>query len=378
VRILWHSNSPKMPGGYGVQTALNCRLLRELGHEVVISSYGGGAFQVPDTWDGFTVLPTGERNFGNGVVGWHARNIGADLVILLHDPWVFEPTQFDGLAVMPWMPADTERQSALDAEWLRLMTECGARMFPIAMSRHGQAQLAVRGVDVPFVPHCVDTRLFAPLGDRAAWRKEQGIPESAFLIGMNANNKGTPSRKAFAEQFYAFAQFRKWHPNAFLLVHAMTRSIDGLFLDVIAADLGITGSVSFCDPTLYETGAYTQEYLAAWYGTLDLLTNCSLAEGFGIPIIEAMACGTPVAATRGSAMTELVPRGTGFLAQSQPHWNNTHSSWWRAPIIADIERIYERAYTIAGGMRQAARVNALRYDVKAVAENWRDALENLA
>lgn len=379
MKILWHSNSPMMPGGYGVQTALNCRAVRKLGHDVVISSFGGGAFQVPDAWDGFDVLPTGERNFGNGVVAQHARNIGADLIVLLCDPWVMEPTQFAGLRVMPWMPMDTERMSAVDGEWIRLMTEAGAELVPLAMSRHGQAQLAKRGIEAAYVPHSVDTALFSPLADRAKWRDEQGIPPNAFLIGMNANNKGTPSRKAFGEQFYAFAQLKKKHPNAFLLVHAMIRSVDGLFLDVIADDLGIGTSVQFCDPFTYETGGYTQDFLNVWYGCLDLFTNCSLAEGFGIPIIEAQACGTPVAATRGSAMTELVPRGAGFLASSQPEWNNTHSRFWRKPIIADIERIYERAMNIAGGMRGAARANALLYDVDTVAERyWRPVLDALS
>jgi glycosyltransferase involved in cell wall biosynthesis len=53
------------------------------------------------------------------------------------------------------------------------------------------------------------------------------------------------------------------------------------------------------------TGRVTDEELAALYTAADALVFPSEEEGFGLPIIEALACGTPAAAFRIEALEEL-------------------------------------------------------------------------
>jgi glycosyltransferase involved in cell wall biosynthesis len=53
-------------------------------------------------------------------------------------------------------------------------------------------------------------------------------------------------------------------------------------------------------------GYANDEALSAWYSLADLLAYPSLEEGFGLPVLEAMALGTPVITSNVSALPEVV------------------------------------------------------------------------
>ena len=72
------------------------------------------------------------------------------------------------------------------------------------------------------------------------------------------------------------------------------------------ADLELEDNVIF-------TGFIPDEDLAYLYNAATLLVFPSLEEGFGLPAIEAMACGTPVAASSTGSLPEILgPVGRYF------------------------------------------------------------------
>jgi glycosyltransferase involved in cell wall biosynthesis len=69
-----------------------------------------------------------------------------------------------------------------------------------------------------------------------------------------------------------------------------------------AARLGVTDRVTV-------VGRVSRDELARWYRRAQVLVSPSLYEGFGLPAAEAMACGTPVIASDGGALPEVVADG---------------------------------------------------------------------
>lgn len=376
MRILTFGNAPYAWSGYGTQAAQLVPRLRSAGHEVAIAAFHG-LHGAPLWWNGIMIYPgSTEDLWAQDVVKGHYDHHQAELLITIMDAWVCNPQIMSTMNAAHWMPIDCTPLSALDRKFL---AEGGGR--PIAMSEFGRVQLADAGWDALYAPHAIDTQLFAPRPDRDEVREQTGMA-GRFLIGINAANQD-PLRKGFAEQFEAFAQFRSAHPEALLLVNARAVTNQGLNLTTLAEGLGLgPDAVQFCDQYLYAAGLTGQDKMARWYGLLDLLSNCSFGEGFGLPILEAQACGTPVAVTACSAMSELC--GGGWLVEGTRWFNKGHAAWWARPSVAAIVEAYEDAFAVwqAGGMgafREKARAFAVGYDAdKVLAEYWVPLLAELA
>jgi glycosyltransferase involved in cell wall biosynthesis len=368
-RILIHSNAPWVPSGYGKQTAHLVRTLQSLGHEVVVSAFCGltGA---PMEWEGTTVLPSGQFEYGIDVLPHHMDMVKPDLTIMLMDVWKLGPIA-DYLRAQPapvaaWVPVDCFPLSRLDRAFL---DQSGVR--PIAMSRFGERQLEEAGLDPLYAPHVVDRTVFRPLeADERADYREQMALDGKFVIGLCAANNDAV-RKGFPEQLEAFRRFHEKHPESILRVHSVARAARGLDLEQLAGGLGIEpGSIQITDAYPQVSGMFDDSLLADWYGVLDVLTGCSYAEAFGVPLIEAQACGTPVVTTLGSAMTEVSHHGWGV--PGDPFWNHVHGAWWMRPDVHAIVRAYEKAHAQAQKRRAESRTFTEAYDCRTAAEtHWK-------
>jgi glycosyltransferase involved in cell wall biosynthesis/predicted Zn-dependent protease/predicted O-methyltransferase YrrM len=105
---------------------------------------------------------------------------------------------------------------------------------------------------------------------------------------------------------------------------------------------------------IYLTDDLTEEELARLYATADVLVHPYRGEGFGLPVLEAMACGKPVVVTAGGPTDEFVPQSAGWRVPARLRYfdNETLSGqptagrpWWLEPDADALVAILKEVAT---------------------------------
>lgn len=170
----------------------------------------------------------------------------------------------------------------------------------------------------------VDLDMFQPPADRAALRQRLGIDRPCLLsVGHLITRKGHD-----------------------LVIRAL-RDLPGTMLAIagdgpeqetlqtLAAKCGVSARVRFL-------GALPHAGLRDWYGAADCLVLASSREGWANVLLESMACGTPVVATRVWGTPEVVAvEEAGRLAERTPA---SLASEVRALLANPPPRAATRAY----------------------------------
>lgn len=146
------------------------------------------------------------------------------------------------------------------------------------------------------VPNGVDTRLFRPVHDEerlATWRRRVlGADVPFFLyVGRPSSRRNLPSL------FAAFGELKKERrlPHKLLLIGT---GLEGISLDPIIERLGLGEHIVRVPHAEHAD-------IALAYSAGDMLVYPSSYEGFGMPVLEAMACGMPVIALDNTAFPEF-------------------------------------------------------------------------
>lgn len=376
MKILWHSNAPWSPTGYGNQTGLFTPRLNVAGYDVAVSAFYGLHGSIL-SWNGLPVMPGGAHAYGVDMLPQHAAawfKGDPGLIVTLVDVWVLDGPGHQRLPVCCWTPIDHSPPPPRVLDYLRV-----SGSVPIAMSRHGERELQAAGLDPVYVPHGVDTTVFQP-GDRdeARARLSLPVPDGCFLVGMVAANKGWPARKSWPRALEAFRRFREHRSDAVLYLHTELGSLYGgpNLLEICAALDVPAGSVFACDQYRNLIGGHDPAHMADLYRAFDVLLNPAMGEGFGIPVLEAQACGTPVIVTDSTAMTEV--GAVGWQVGGERWWSE-QGSWQVLPDVGQITAALDDAYLRASRLRDRAREHALAYDADLVTrEFWLPALERCA
>lgn len=124
-------------------------------------------------------------------------------------------------------------------------------------------------------------------------RQRYGLGDGPFVLGVGT----LEPRKNWPALIRAWAQMRRATglPHRLALAGGKGWLYDGIFQTAAAS--GLQEDIIF-------TGFVDDADLPALYAAADLFAFPSLYEGFGIPVVEAMACGTPVVCAGNSSLPE--------------------------------------------------------------------------
>ena len=172
-----------------------------------------------------------------------------------------------------------------------------------ARDLHEQWQVPPEQISV--VHGAVDHSRFQPVTDPAhltAVRQRYAIGERPFLLALSR----LEPRKNFVRLIEAFHQARHQGrlPHRLVIGGGQGWLYEAIYQRV--SDLNLHEHVHF-------TGFVADADLPALYSAADFFAYPSLYEGFGLPIVEALACGTPVLAGNNSSLPEAGGPGAFYV-----------------------------------------------------------------
>lgn len=294
--------------GFG-RIASECFIrLAQRGHEVFAASLA---------YDG--LLPA---NYDGQMYPFHVASLGGKPDWPLHVANLIPLVNPDVVAVLQDFPY-SEQVRALPLDWSKyafviLTPVDGAPIYPnwlkvakladaiMTISEFGVETFKKAGLHAELLPPGVGKR-FAPLSveKRLEIRTKLNIAPDAFVMGIFAMNQG---RKAVPQMMKSFFDFAQDKPTARLLLDM--EKLGGLDLMALLEQQGWdAGKVLFREDCL-RLGVID---MIERMGILDVHAVLSFREGFGLPLLEAQACGVVSIAQDYCSGNEVCGDGRGIL-----------------------------------------------------------------
>jgi glycosyltransferase involved in cell wall biosynthesis len=216
----------------------------------------------------------------------------------------------------------------------------------------------VPGARIHVIPEGVDTRLFRPPDDSVAvagYRRSLLGTEAPYIAYV-----GKPTeRRNLSALIRAFARLKAQHGVPHRLV-VMGADLPGSSpFRRVADEVGVAGDL------VVRSHADHAE-MVRLYQAADLVVYPSSYEGFGMPVLEAMACGTPVIALDNTAFPEFA--GGVALLLPDARVDTLADGMWR--VLTDT--------ALRSRMREEGPRRAAGYDWRAITRQYLDLIVPLA
>lgn len=341
MRILYSGDSPTVNTGFGVVGKNIVNRLYERGHTVAalgVNHYG-------DPYDPkefpYPIYPCDKGNADN-VFGAHklwaiAKDFQPDVLFFLNDPWVLERYMVNKSVDSPYLktiayyPIDG---GPIKKKWIDVLNGFDAQVCysEFALDVVKQSNGGSLPKNIYQIYHGVNRNIFRPINQSIA-RKQLGIPQDAFIVGMVARNQ---YRKRFDILVSAFAKFAQDKPNAKLYLHTVLQDI-GYDITDLAEQFNL-GDKLILTEDMSPAHGVSDAQLNLIYNTFDINVLVSLGDGFGLPVAESMATGCAQLVSDHSCLKELVDDHGGLTVKTSAWMMNTAgiNTWGGVPDEDDL------------------------------------------
>jgi glycosyltransferase involved in cell wall biosynthesis len=252
---------------------------------------------------------------------------------------------------------------------------------------------------------------FQMAADKEAAKKALGFPDGARIIGSVMRNQ---RRKLFPVLIEAFANYLKTSGDKKTYLHIHSSYPDGGWdFGELLHKHGVSSRVYFtyvcsnpecgsidiskfndcrkaCSKCRQFSSTQTNvnngvddDTLAKIYNAFDLYVQCANCEGFGLPQVEAAACGVPIACTNYSAMEDVVKKLNAYPIKVESLYKELETGCMRAvPSIEDLTRIFNEFFSqtfieINNKRIETRRLYETHYSWKKTAEKWMEIIDAL-
>ena len=375
----------RIVGGYSAYTKITHETttrLADLGHSVAHIPMGISNRMGKWSYKNVLVYPSGRDPWCEDVAVDHYVDWKADMLVTVKEPWVFNKIFQDAINFVPMAVID--HSPVNPAITSRLPTAFKV----IAITRFGQRELRHKGIQSTYIPHGVNTDIYKPYKEKKAeWRKLWFMDPHEHIVGVVAMNR---ARKMIPHMLRGYRRFLDLNPDVKSHMMLLTNVRPSVIEEVTGgvSDVGVNLLPEIMDLELGEAVMWPEEKIilngfpewsgeeTGWdmvklYNTFDVLLMCTGGEGFGLPYIEAQACGVPVLSTDYAGGPEQV--GAGLTVK----WNDyvilsTPGTRFAVPDVDDIARALTKVMNAdPEKMRRRARRFVMRYDWnKIINEYW--------
>lgn len=330
--------------GFGTVTTDLGRELLASGVDVRFIVQNRNSEPLPDpfasrTWD----LEHGTFDLAGTLADGFRDRWKADAILVLYDFWPLRDMMLrDGRIAEAFQRTPTFHYCPVEGvdlppSWKQVWDV----VQPIAMSEFGAAQIArVTGRTPPVVYHGVDTASFYPVS-----RTRPGLPTTGEAVVSTRKAKEACDypddrilvlrvdrhmpRKRHNSLIRAMVPVMAEVPNLDLVLHCSPRDFGGILPDTVSkVPAEFRERFKFTNRGHNTFTGYARNDLNILYNAADLYVSTG-AEGFGLTIAEAVACGVPTVGMAFSAVPEVVGPA-GVLVPPAYLYDNPYDHLWAA------------------------------------------------
>ncbi len=244
---------------------------------------------------------------------------------------------------------------------------------PSEWSRSGFVEAGIDPARVHVVPHGVEPiDYWHPDPDeKRARRARLKLPDDAFVflnIGALTGNKG------IAHLLVAFGQIKTTHPAALLFLKGAEFLYSGQMEERVreARKIDVKATDTALQSTVYLGKDLARDDLSSLYRAADAYVSPYHAEGFNLPVLEAIASGLPVIATAGGPTDDFCRDEFALRIESRllthPERGTKHLDPDLDSLVAHMARVVDDASFRASAATAGPEWAASHYSWRGITE----------